>query len=755
MRDEGMSLGSVSRTEDVHPSEGPPPVPSWTNGPEVVSQDGVPPTSTSDHGTSSSAPQMRTMKMMFKKFPQLQAGAPEGPPSASSTSSAVHSEQETQLSSKLHSLTSTKKEEPLPTLEKRERDDGDLPPAMAHPKKLLASNRNCQLTSPLPDDAGTVNEKRERDENDTPPAMPHPKRLLVAGRTNATTTTMQDPHGLSDTSRRPNVETETASSSSTSATTPSTMAHSTDDAAALQRTIVGLQLELQYTKENLMHEEARWAHFRARAKMAKIWGVLMGLEEPGEAAEATPVAPAKSSGKAGKEITSELETQLEDIQYSLAEESSRAQALTKEAERLSAENQALQRQLIQLEAREPLEYQQVINHALYKELLACYHNEHATCQKFMQQLEALKEELDRSTRHLAEIEQRILAQEKRKRKKLEDTVHERDRRIMKLEEKEKEQEASSRFGKVEELQRQLEQEKAKKEEYYEMFKQLSKKLQKALSRQRAQNADDDIASEYQNVTRAYEEELQKNQDLVQRIEDKDNTTNKLMTEKLKHQHTIKHLEGDLERKRVALESCEKIVANQESWIEKMREVFDALQTEERKLSLHHRDLWTANCSQEKELNTLRIECERLRQQVHNSREAVQSLTTKSEQLLKQATDEAKDSRSKTEELKSLERKYSRIKDKLAKCHEEPSTPTTGSKDEQVRELQKKVAQFRTILNCNVCKIRVKNTIIQRCLHVFCAQCLDANLQSRKRKCPVCAMKFAESDVRTLPGLFDA
>ena len=62
-----------------------------------------------------------------------------------------------------------------------------------------------------------------------------------------------------------------------------------------------------------------------------------------------------------------------------------------------------------------------------------------------------------------------------------------------------------------------------------------------MSRQRAQNADDDIASEYQNVTRAYEEELQKNQDLVQRIEDKDKMTNKLMTEKLKHQHTIKDL----------------------------------------------------------------------------------------------------------------------------------------------------------------------------------------------------------------------
>ena len=40
-------------------------------------------------------------------------------------------------------------EEPLPTYEKRERDDGDLPPAMIHPKKLSVSNRNCQPTTPL------------------------------------------------------------------------------------------------------------------------------------------------------------------------------------------------------------------------------------------------------------------------------------------------------------------------------------------------------------------------------------------------------------------------------------------------------------------------------------------------------------------------------------------------------------------------------------------------------------------------------
>lgn len=39
-------------------------------------------------------------------------------------------------------------------------------------------------------------------------------------------------------------------------------------------------------------------------------------------------------------------------------------------------------------------------------------------------------------------------------------------------------------------------------------------------------------------------------------------------------------QGGLDKKDLALESCEKIVANQESWIEKMREVFDALQSEE-------------------------------------------------------------------------------------------------------------------------------------------------------------------------------
>lgn len=35
------------------------------------------------------------------------------------------------------------------------------------------------------------------------------------------------------------------------------------------------------------------------------------------------------------------------------------------------------------------------------------------------------------------------------------------------------------------------------------------------------------------------------------------------------------------------------------------------------------------------------------------------------------------------------------------------------------------------------------------MHIFCAECVEDNLKDRKRKCPQCLTKFADTDVKTV------
>lgn len=64
---------------------------------------------------------------------------------------------------------------------------------------------------------------------------------------------------------------------------------------------------------------------------------------------------------------------------------------------------------------------------------------------------------------------------------------------------------------------------------------------------------------------------------------------------------------------------------------------------------------------------------------------------------------------------------------------------------QVEQLE----NYKRLIRCTVCGDRAKNTVIMRCFHVFCYDCLMANLQRRHRKCPGCAGAFANQDIQVI------
>ena len=49
------------------------------------------------------------------------------------------------------------------------------------------------------------------------------------------------------------------------------------------------------------------------------------------------------------------------------------------------------------------------------------------------------------------------------------------------------------------------------------------------------------------------------------------------------------------------------------------------------------------------------------------------------------------------------------------------------------------------LNCPVCTSRKKDTVLTKCFHVFCAECIKTRYETRQRKCPKCNAAFGAND----------
>eukprot|EP01113_Clastostelium_recurvatum_P031545 TRINITY_DN3947_c0_g1_i6.p1 TRINITY_DN3947_c0_g1~~TRINITY_DN3947_c0_g1_i6.p1 ORF type:complete len:171 (-),score=39.56 TRINITY_DN3947_c0_g1_i6:25-537(-) len=64
-------------------------------------------------------------------------------------------------------------------------------------------------------------------------------------------------------------------------------------------------------------------------------------------------------------------------------------------------------------------------------------------------------------------------------------------------------------------------------------------------------------------------------------------------------------------------------------------------------------------------------------------------------------------------------------------------------------LEEELKESKSMMRCTVCNDRPKDTVIAKCFHTFCNQCIRTNLEIRKRRCPGCAKPFSESDVHAI------
>lgn len=54
-------------------------------------------------------------------------------------------------------------------------------------------------------------------------------------------------------------------------------------------------------------------------------------------------------------------------------------------------------------------------------------------------------------------------------------------------------------------------------------------------------------------------------------------------------------------------------------------------------------------------------------------------------------------------------------------------------------------QMEVMIQCQICKSKIKNTVIKTCGHLFCDACVQDRLTNRARKCPNCGKAFGSND----------
>ncbi|OCH92316.1 BRE1-domain-containing protein [Obba rivulosa] len=72
--------------------------------------------------------------------------------------------------------------------------------------------------------------------------------------------------------------------------------------------------------------------------------------------------------------------------------------------------------------------------------------------------------------------------------------------------------------------------------------------------------------------------------------------------------------------------------------------------------------------------------------------------------------------------------------------------TASSREAQ---LQQEVDKCMSILKCSTCRINMRNTVITKCMHSFCKQCVESRISTRQRKCPACNLPFSQGEVQAL------
>ncbi|ELQ74610.1 E3 ubiquitin ligase involved in syntaxin degradation, partial [Trachipleistophora hominis] len=105
-----------------------------------------------------------------------------------------------------------------------------------------------------------------------------------------------------------------------------------------------------------------------------------------------------------------------------------------------------------------------------------------------------------------------------------------------------------------------------------------------------------------------------------------------------------------------------------------------------------------------------------------------------------------------EDIKHAQEQQVRLESKLRMLSDDISNYRTVFKalaGTSSPELIESLDKYRKLLRCSTCDKNYKDTVIVKCMHVLCRECVDGRLKMRSRKCPICGEGFSATDVKRI------
>ncbi|XP_028670804.1 E3 ubiquitin-protein ligase BRE1B-like isoform X2 [Erpetoichthys calabaricus] len=241
-----------------------------------------------------------------------------------------------------------------------------------------------------------------------------------------------------------------------------------------------------------------------------------------------------------------------------------------------------------------------------------------------------------------------------------------------------------------------------------------------------------LLSEMDVTGQAFEDMQEQNIRLMQQLREKDDANFKLMSERIKSNQIYKLLREEKDELADQVLALKTKVDSQLLVVQKLEEKEGILQNNlngiEKELALRTQGL---------ELNKRKaVEAAQLAEDLKVQLEHTQS-------KLKEIQSSVSDNRMAREKesfnLKKAQEDLSRLRRKLEK---QKKVEVYTDADEI---LQEEINQYKAKLRCPCCNTRDKETVLIKCFHVFCYECLKTRYDTRQRKCPKCNAAFGAND----------
>jgi E3 ubiquitin-protein ligase BRE1 len=257
-----------------------------------------------------------------------------------------------------------------------------------------------------------------------------------------------------------------------------------------------------------------------------------------------------------------------------------------------------------------------------------------------------------------------------------------------------------------------------------------RELTKALDNSKKESAG--YMAEIELIAKEFESMQEQNARLVLQLSEKDDANTKLMSERIKSEQQQHLLREEGKTLAAQLKVAGEVAAAQK----------DLLLKEEAKVRSLEEQLLKAN----EQLALLNSTIELHKRTARDSAQQMIDLRAKLEFTTKTMEDLKKKVEEQTAVLEREEEHSSRLLEERNVLKRKLERLATRTADSLIEE---ELASVKKMLRCPVCDDRMKDTVITRCYHVFCNECVRNRLAVRNRKCPTCARSFGESDVHSI------